>query len=79
MTHTQVTVTTTATLLFSGTGHVRLKPQTGSCYIGGSNAVTSGDGQFLTGDPVELHLTAPAEIWAITSSSTADVRVLSWY
>lgn len=79
MTHSQVTVTTTATLLFSGTGKVKLRPQSGSVYLGGGSSVTSGTGLLLPGETVEFDLCAPAEIWGITSSGSSDVRILSWH
>lgn len=78
LTYTKVSIGTTATLVFSGTGTVILSTSSG-VFFGTDNTVTTANG-FSNGlFAGRSTFTAPVEIWAIGDDGADFVQVVSWY
>ena len=76
----QVTVTTTATLLVAADPHdqtVLLHSASGACYVGNSAVTASTGFKIDNGDKVTLPLGAYEALYGITSSGTDTVFVYS--
>lgn len=76
----QVTVTTTATLLVAADPHdqtVSLHAATGACFIGNASVTASTGFKIDNGDKVTLPLGAYEALYAITSSGSDTVYVYS--
>jgi hypothetical protein len=75
-----VTVTTSPTLVIAADNiprHCYLHSQSGSLYIGG-NDVTAANGFHLSnGESIELFVQTNETVYAITSSSSHTMRVLT--
>lgn len=85
MQQSQVTVSTTPTLIFSGTGKIRIQNNANAgelIYLGGAS-VSAADGFKVvpssTREEIVLELAAPTDVYAIANTGTRDVRVLHWY
>lgn len=76
----QVTVTTTATLLVASDPHdqtVVLHSASGSCFVGNSAVTASTGFKIDNGDKVTFPLGAYETLYGITSSGTVTVYVYS--
>lgn len=74
----QVTVTTTATLLIAGDAvaeGVYLHSSSGTCYLGGAEVTSSTGYRMDNGDKITLN-NHESPIYAITSSGTVIMQVL---
>lgn len=79
MTHSSFSVMGTPTLIFSGTGRVKVQALSSGGYLGGDNTVSASDGLLMGSLAVQdFSFEVPSELWAV-SSSTTGFRVLEWY
>ncbi|MBU6346298.1 MAG: hypothetical protein KGR70_13500 [Cyanobacteria bacterium REEB494] len=75
---TQVTVTTSPTLLVSGDGvaeGVYLHSSSGQCFIGGAEITTSNGYRMDNGDKLTIN-NHESPIYAVTSAGTVTMMVL---
>lgn len=75
---TQVTVTTSPTLLVAGDGvaeGVYLHSSSGQCFIGGAEVTSSNGYRMDNGDKLTLN-NHESPIYAVTSSGTVTMMVL---
>ena len=78
ITSSQVTVTTTATLLVTGDAvaeGVYLHSSSGTCYLGDSNVTSSTGYKMDNGDKLIIN-NHESPIYAITSSGTVTMMIL---
>ena len=78
-TSSQVTVTTTATLLVAATGFdqtVWVHNSGGALYIGASNVTTANGYKLDTGDKMQLPVGDNEGLYGVTASSSHIVAVL---